>query len=163
MNNVQGVVYISFTVDKRGDVVNVKIKQGVHPSLDEEAIHVIELMPQWKPGTHQGENVSVDYDLPVRFLLRDLSPSSQRNLNKWDVSKATAESAERFARAGKYEKAISIFSRAIKQDKKNKDAFYNRGVCHYKLKDMDAACADWEKAKKLGDRESKKFLDQYCD
>jgi len=66
---IQGKVFISFTVNKKGAVTDAKIVKGVHGLLDKEALRVIENMPKWTPGKHQGKVVSVSYTLPVQFAL----------------------------------------------------------------------------------------------
>ncbi len=67
--NVEGTVYIGFVVDKEGKIVNIKVKRGVHPSIDEEALRVVKKMPNWIPGKEDGELVRVSYTLPIKFKL----------------------------------------------------------------------------------------------
>jgi TonB family protein len=64
---ITGKVFIDFTITKTGKVENVKISKGLQPLLDEEALRVIRLMPDWKPGTQNGEKVEVKYQLSVSF------------------------------------------------------------------------------------------------
>jgi hypothetical protein len=45
----------------------VKVVKSLHPLLDEEAVRIIRLMPDWKPGKQNGENVDVKYNLSVPF------------------------------------------------------------------------------------------------
>jgi hypothetical protein len=40
--------------------------------------------------------------------------------------------------------------------------FYNRGFAKHKLKDINGACEDWEKALDLGYNLAKDALDKYC-
>jgi periplasmic protein TonB len=70
--NIQGVVYVSFVVNKEGKITNVEIKRSVKggPGFDKEAIRVISSLPKWSPGKQNGRPVSVAYTLPVRFVLR---------------------------------------------------------------------------------------------
>jgi protein TonB len=44
---IQGKVFVTFVVDEQGAVTNVKIARGVDPSLDNEALRVINTL---KPG-----------------------------------------------------------------------------------------------------------------
>lgn len=67
---IQGKVYITFTVDKTGKVIDAKIARGVNPSLDKEALRVVESMPAWIPGQQRGENVAVSYTIPIQFALK---------------------------------------------------------------------------------------------
>ena len=69
-NGVQGKVYISFVVNAKGKVENVKVVRGVDPSLDKEAMRVISALPDWKPGKQRNKPVKVSYTLPVNFVLQ---------------------------------------------------------------------------------------------
>jgi periplasmic protein TonB len=66
---IQGKVFVSFTVNKKGAVTDAKITRGVNGFLDKEALRVIENMPKWTPGKHKGKIVSVSFTLPVQFAL----------------------------------------------------------------------------------------------
>lgn len=71
-NNVQGTVYITFVVDKNGNINDVKSLRGVAggPNLEKEALRVVKMMPAWKAGKQNGREVSVQYNLPVKFVLK---------------------------------------------------------------------------------------------
>lgn len=69
-NGIQGRVILSMVVEKDGSVSEVKAVRGVDPSLDAEAIRVIESMPKWTPGKQKGKEVRVGYTLPVVFRLQ---------------------------------------------------------------------------------------------
>jgi TonB family protein len=68
---ISGTVYVSFIVDKKGKVKDVKLVRGVKggAALDAEALRVIGIMPDWKPGKQAGKEVMVQYNFPVKFLL----------------------------------------------------------------------------------------------
>ena len=68
-HGVEGTIYVGFVVNKVGEIVNIKIRRGVSPELNAEAIRVVKLMPKWKAGKQDGELVRVAYTLPVRFQL----------------------------------------------------------------------------------------------
>ncbi|MFN4235575.1 MAG: energy transducer TonB [Bacteroidia bacterium] len=70
-DKIEGTVFISFIVDEVGRVKNVKVVKGVYPSLDKEAIRVASQMPKWTPGKHNGKNVKVQFNLPVKFTLAE--------------------------------------------------------------------------------------------
>lgn len=70
-NKIEGTVFISFIVDEVGRVKNVKVVKGVYPSLDKEAVRVASQMPNWTPGKHNGKNVKVQFNLPVKFTLAE--------------------------------------------------------------------------------------------
>ena len=47
---IQGTVYVTFVVDKDGNINNVEILRGVSsgPNLGKEALRVVKMMPSWK-------------------------------------------------------------------------------------------------------------------
>ncbi len=69
-NNIQGRVVVRFCVTYKGTVDQVSIIKGVDPSLDNEAIRVIKLLPLWKPGKQGGKPVNVWYSVPINFQLK---------------------------------------------------------------------------------------------
>ena len=63
-----GKVFISFIVDKNGKVTEVKIAlDKVGGGCGEEAMRVIQSMPDWSPGIQSGNPVKVKVTLPVYF------------------------------------------------------------------------------------------------
>lgn len=68
-NGIQGRVICQFIVNADGRIENIEVVSGVEESLDQEAIRVLKLMPNWIPGSQGGENVRVKYTLPIRFSL----------------------------------------------------------------------------------------------
>jgi protein TonB len=69
-NGIQGTVYISFVVDSKGNVTDVKILRGIGGGCDEEALRVVKLMPKWHPGKQNGKQVRVLFNMPIYFKLQ---------------------------------------------------------------------------------------------
>ena len=69
-NGTQGKVYVTFVVSKDGSIANCKIARGVDPSLDKEALRVVNGLPKWKPGKQRGQAVNVSYTVPINFVLQ---------------------------------------------------------------------------------------------
>ena len=69
---LSGTVYVYFVINKLGKVQDAKVIRGVKGAkgLDEEALRVINNMPDWLPGTHGGKPVKVQFTYPVAFRLR---------------------------------------------------------------------------------------------
>ncbi|MFA6402331.1 MAG: TonB family protein [Salinivirgaceae bacterium] len=68
-NGIQGRVFIQFVVNQKGEVEQVKVVRGVDPSLDKEAIRVIQSLPKWKAGSQRGKPVKVSFTVPINFQL----------------------------------------------------------------------------------------------
>ncbi|MGL5684086.1 MAG: energy transducer TonB [Marinifilaceae bacterium] len=60
---------VSFIIDETGKVCNPKVERSVDPILDKEALRVISMMPNWKPGKQRGKPVKVSQIMPIRFAL----------------------------------------------------------------------------------------------
>ena len=60
-------VYVEFTVGPAGTIRDIKVKRGVSPWLDKEALRVIKSMPNWNPGMLNGRAVEVQMVVPVKF------------------------------------------------------------------------------------------------
>lgn len=67
---IQGRVTVRFIVEKDGSISDVKPVLSVHPLLNKEAVRVVESMPKWTPGKHNGKPVRVRFNLPVMFKLK---------------------------------------------------------------------------------------------
>lgn len=65
---INGVVIVSFHVNKTGSVDNIQVERGVNPMLDQEATKAVSNMPRWKPGMRHGKPVIVKFVIPVRFM-----------------------------------------------------------------------------------------------
>ena len=69
-NRIEGKVIIEFVVTKTGKVGKVKVVRSVNKELDQEAVRLIKMLPDFSPGRNNvGEPVNVWYTLPVSFNL----------------------------------------------------------------------------------------------
>ena len=66
---LQGRVIVTFVVKKDGSITDAKVVKSVAPSLDAEALRVINAMPNWAPGRQGGQPVNVKYTVPLTFRL----------------------------------------------------------------------------------------------
>jgi periplasmic protein TonB len=68
-SGIQGTVYVSFVVDSKGKVTDVRVLRGIGGGCDEEALRVVRMMPSWRPGKQNGQSVRVQFNMPIRFQL----------------------------------------------------------------------------------------------
>lgn len=68
-NGIQGRVFVNFIVEGDGSITNAKVLRGVHPSLNSEALRVVNNMPKWKPGLQKGNPIRVSFNLPIKFTV----------------------------------------------------------------------------------------------
>ena len=66
---IQGRVFVQFTVGSDGKIENVQPIKGIGFGCDEEAVRVIKLMKDWKPGKQGGVPVRVRFTLPIMFQM----------------------------------------------------------------------------------------------
>lgn len=66
---LEGNCFVKFVVEKDGAPTNIKVMRGVVdcPDCDREAVRLVKLMPQWKPGTLEGKPVRSYYNLCITF------------------------------------------------------------------------------------------------
>jgi protein TonB len=67
---IQGTVFVYFVVGKDGKVRDVRVLREVDSRLDAEATRVVESLPTFEPGEQRGKAVSVQYTIPVKFIIR---------------------------------------------------------------------------------------------
>ena len=71
-SGIQVIVHVSFIVERDGSISNAEVVQSVGGGIDEEAVCVIQKMPNWEfPKVKPGEPamVRVQYRMPITFSL----------------------------------------------------------------------------------------------
>ncbi|MBR3939375.1 MAG: energy transducer TonB [Bacteroidales bacterium] len=74
---IQGRVFVTFVIEKDGQVSSAKILRDIGGGCGEEAIRVVKNMPKWKPGTQRGKPVRVQFNLPIMFQLEKSTSESK--------------------------------------------------------------------------------------
>ena len=69
-NGVEGRVYASFTVNTKGEVVDLKIVKGLGSGLDEETLRAIKSLPDFIPGKQNGREVNVSFTVPITYRIQ---------------------------------------------------------------------------------------------
>ena len=67
MSNKKTIV--RFIVEKDGTISEARVVRTIDPILDSISKQIIERMPPWNPGKHEGRYVRSYYTLPVLFRL----------------------------------------------------------------------------------------------
>ncbi len=79
---LEGITYISFIINKKGEVVQPKVLRDIGGGCGEEAITVVRSMPIWEAGRLRDEPVAVQLKLPIHFQFIDKDLSSNYTI-KW--------------------------------------------------------------------------------
>ena len=66
----QGRVFLRMVIRENGEITDVEVLRPLHELVDNEAIRVVRLMPNFIPAKVKGENVASYFALPIRFHLR---------------------------------------------------------------------------------------------
>lgn len=79
-NSVEGMVYMSFSVDIDGSVRDVKVTVGIDPDIDREAARVVSSSPKWTPGhDSNGKPICVSCtNFPVSFNLKNVNNNTSK-------------------------------------------------------------------------------------
>lgn len=73
-NGEKGTSVVSFIVEKDGSFSDVTVVRKLSTALDKAALNAVERLAEdhrWIPGSHNGEKVRVQYNLPIKFKLSD--------------------------------------------------------------------------------------------
>jgi TonB family protein len=84
---ITGTVFITFLIDEVGKVRDVKVLRGIGGGCDEEALRVVQAMPDWNPGKSKGVPVKVSFNLPIKFNLNKEAVKDSAKDTKPDVNK----------------------------------------------------------------------------
>lgn len=69
--DMEGRVVCSFVINKEGKVSEAHVIQSAgFESLDNEALRLVNLMPDWTPGMQDGKPVQVLFTIPILFKLK---------------------------------------------------------------------------------------------
>jgi protein TonB len=67
---VQGKVFISFVINKSGDITNVTVARSIDKHLDKEAQRLVTSIPKMIPAKQRGKPTSVSYSVPINFQIQ---------------------------------------------------------------------------------------------
>ena len=88
VHGTEGRVVLSFVVTKYGQVSDPKILKDIGDGCGEEALRALKLMQEenviWRPGRKDGQPVSVQYTLPVKFKIEEYTPPPPYTIYKGD-------------------------------------------------------------------------------
>jgi len=67
---IEGSVEVQFSVDLKGKISDVTVVKSLHRLCDQEAIRLVNSMPDWIPGETNGVPTPLKFTLPIRFILQ---------------------------------------------------------------------------------------------
>lgn len=79
LEGIEGTVFLSFVVNKNGQIESQKILRDIGGGCGKEALRILDLMPDWEPAINEGKAVSVKLNLPVTFSLSNTNTAIASN------------------------------------------------------------------------------------
>lgn len=71
-DSVAGVVSVAFTINISGRPEKITIEQSLGAAFDDEAIRLVEGMPDWKPATYGDKPVVSRLSIPITFQINKI-------------------------------------------------------------------------------------------
>ncbi len=68
-SNITGNVYVEFTIDEKGKLIDIRILRSPDDLLSNEVIRVLKESPDWTPGKQSGKTVAVKQTIVIKFNL----------------------------------------------------------------------------------------------
>ncbi|MFN8115919.1 MAG: energy transducer TonB [Bacteroidia bacterium] len=163
--NIGGKVFLKFIVATDGKIENVIVLKGSgFESLDNEALRVVKLMPAWKPGSQNGKNVLVYFNLPINFSL----PTAPFYIFNISNKSENYVKTKTLIDNGKSDRDIINLLENDSEKESNLDIMYNLGVAYYHSKQNKKACKVFNAILKKSDEKitivnnTKEFIQKYC-
>ena len=66
---IEGLIKVYFKVNKEGNVEGIDVSKSLCEPCDQEAIRIVKMMEQWKPGKKRGQYYVAPHSLPFRIRL----------------------------------------------------------------------------------------------
>jgi len=154
-----GKAFLKFVIDEDGYVNNCEILKSTGvKQLDEEALRVVKIMPQWTPASMMGVNVKCYFNLPINFSMTEpyfIFNTFSKN-EKYIL-------ANNLVLNQKYDEALKLYN----EDTNNAESWYNMAVIYFIKKNKKESKNYFENVNKnITDTKnqyyvaSKKFLDK---
>jgi len=100
-------IYAMFTINRRGNVTNIRIR-APHRKLEEETERVLRLLPRMIPGKQRNRPVSVKYTLPIAISVNTNGEAGTVNLEPYVVT-----STQQVNRFKKYTGELKVKDRHV--------------------------------------------------
>lgn len=173
-NCLQGKIFVSFSLDKEGNVFNSKVQKGLGIDLDQEALRLIRLTNgKWEVPDNYDTNSQLV--IPISFSLKNYNCNDR---SSDEIGKAIELYRNRLALQNvvtnyyrnKYEGKINQQNEIeiinIKNDLGFDDKFINEKMREAKQKlkqgDKEGACESWYFVKNIGSNAADEMIAENC-
>lgn len=121
--SIQGRVLVQFVIDKTGQVTDLNIRTPYQGDLlGEEAKRIVNKLPKFIPGKHNGEVVKVKYGVPIGFKIPGREPLNVKKESKV-IKFANVENLVDIDQ-------LPLFDKCAKKDDESQDCFNKNFIEH---------------------------------
>jgi len=71
LKKIEGIVRVRYLVEKDGKITTIKITESLHPDIDNEAIRIVRMFPNYMPGKMHNRPIKAYFNLPITFSLEE--------------------------------------------------------------------------------------------
>ena len=120
---LSGTCFVNFIVEKDGSITNIQLLKGVPdaPGFSTESIRLMNSLPKFMPGRHNGKPVSSAFTFPVRF-----TNTIEYSAEKIKTAKAYNTAGEEYLSKRDYEQALQKFEEVLKIFPNDRDALFGK-------------------------------------
>ncbi len=127
-NGIGGRVLVQFTINELGDVESIQMRGPKNGKLlENEARRIVNNLPKFIPGKHNGKNVKVKYGVPIFFRNPNAIKTSTKIVKKKVVRKTVIKETviTDFKKFQDVEN-IPLFKPCLKSDQSDKEKCFNQ-------------------------------------
>lgn len=91
-DGITGIVTVAYTINKSGEIENIKILRGLNAKCDSEAIRMTRLITGWQAAVQWGKPISMRVTMPIEFKVKaDAQKDNQVIVTGYVYDKATGK------------------------------------------------------------------------
>jgi TonB family protein len=164
----QGRVVLTFLINEAGKMDSLLVYRSVHPTIDAEALRVVSLLNEWRPGKVNGIPVKVYFVLPIDFRLegdRTARPFANGEFKSqffFHDEHWFYKEGERLYELDSLEKAAENFQNAFLINRTNLGAAYNFAAIQFSLGHTKEGCVIIKSLVRNGYKPAEELQKQYC-
>lgn len=145
--------FATFIIRPDRSIDSMRIYKGINKEFDSQFINAVnKSLKYWIPAKLNDKDVSVLHTETFNFISNPKFEKQYYNYRDGVIA----------MQRGDYYKAISLFNICLESDPEDKNALYQRGICHYKLDNLENACNDWRKIKELKSNMADNLMNELC-
>ncbi len=167
--HLSGRVFVTYVILKNDSISDVKVLQGGHPDLNEEAVRVVTSSNgHWKCGRQNGLPVNVSGVATVQFGVGGKtyfnSSPHVNNITETNARNRDINYNKGVEWVGKnnYHNALASFQKAKEFDNKDVGVLYNLSAVYFMLNDTIQGCKSIQELQELKSAKGEDLYHRFC-